>query len=234
MPLTREFSSVQTISVMALPLIFAIVLHEVAHGYMAYRKGDDTAMRMGRLSLNPIHHIDPFGTILLPLVFFFSTGMLFAMAKPVPVNFFALRRPKEDMVWVAAAGPGTNLLLALASAFAIWVSGHIYPPTYDYINYINLRRIPLDASPVMFPIIGMLYYSVWLNVILAVFNLIPIPPTDGGRIMVGLLPHKAAAAYARIEPFGIILLIVIVMFDPLGIIRYVVWPVIEHIINFLV
>ncbi len=234
MPAIREFSSVQTIAVMALPLVFAIVLHEVAHGYMAYRKGDDTAMRMGRLSLNPIHHIDPFGTILLPLVFFFSTGMLFAMAKPVPVNFFALRRPKEDMVWVAAAGPGTNLLLALLSALIIWLLGIGYPKVDYYIAFMNQKLIPADASPVMFPIIGMLYYSVWLNVILAVFNLIPIPPTDGGRIMVGLLPHKAAAAYARIEPVGIILLMVIVLFDPLGIIRHVIWPIIETIINLLV
>ncbi len=224
----------QTIAVMALPLVLAIVLHEVAHGYMAYRKGDDTAMRMGRLSLNPVHHIDPFGTILLPLVFFFSTGMLFAMAKPVPVNFYALRRPKEDMVWVAAAGPGTNLLLALGSALLIWVIGFAYPQTDYYIAFMNQKLIPLDASPIMFPIIGMLYYSVWLNVILAIFNLIPIPPTDGGRIMVGLLPHKAAAAYARIEPVGIILLMVIVLFDPLGIIRYFVWPAIETIINLLV
>ncbi len=234
MPPVREFSSVQTIAVMALPLVFAIVLHEVAHGYIAYRKGDDTAMRMGRLSLNPIHHIDPFGTILLPLVFFFSTGMLFAMAKPVPVNFFALRRPKEDMVWVAAAGPGVNLLLAIFSSLLLWAIGHVFPRLDEYINFINLKSIPLDASPVMFPIIGMLYYSVWLNVILAVFNLIPIPPTDGGRIVVGLLPHRAAAAYAQIEPVGIILLMVIVMFDPLGIVRHFVWPVIETIINLLI
>lgn len=234
MPQVREFSSVQTIAIMALPLILAIVLHEVAHGYMAYRKGDDTAMRMGRLSLNPINHIDPFGTILLPLVFFFSTGMLFAMAKPVPVNFFALRRPKEDMVWVAAAGPGVNLLLALVSALTLWVMGHVYPRTEEYISFINMKNIPLDASPILFPIIGMLYYSVWLNVILAIFNLIPIPPTDGGRIVVGLLPHKAAAAYARIEPIGIIVLMVLVIFDPFGIIRHLIWPIIETIINLLV
>lgn len=234
MPSVREFSSVQTIAVMALPLILAIVLHEVAHGYMAYRKGDDTAMRLGRLSLNPVAHIDPFGTILLPLVFFFSTGMLFAMAKPVPVNFFALRRPKEDMVWVAAAGPGINLLLALVSALLIWVFDIAYPQTDYYIAFMNQKLIPLDASPIMFPIIGMLYYSVWLNVILAVFNLIPIPPTDGGRIMVGLLPHKAAAAYARIEPVGIILLMVLVIFDPFGILRHFLWPIIETIINLLV
>lgn len=224
----------QTIAVMALPLIFAIVLHEIAHGYMAYRKGDDTALRLGRLSLNPIHHIDPFGTILLPLVFFFSTGMLFAMAKPVPVNFFALRRPKEDMVWVAAAGPGTNLLLALFSALLIWVAGFFDSQTDYYIAFMNQKLIPADASPIMFPIIGMLYYSVLLNVILAVINLIPIPPADGGRIMVGLLPHKAAAAYSRIEPVGVILLMVIILFDPLGIVRHVIWPLIEGIVNLLV
>ena len=234
MPPAREFSTVQTIAVMALPLIFAIVLHEIAHGYMAYRKGDDTAMRLGRLSLNPLMHIDPFGTILLPLVFFFSTGMLFAMAKPVPVNFMALRRPKEDMVWVAAAGPGMNLSLALVSALLIRAVGFADTRTDYYIAFMNQKLIPLDASPIMFPIVGMLYYSVWLNVILAVFNLIPIPPTDGGRIVTGLLPHNAAAAYARIEPVGIILLMVIVLFDPLGIIRHVVWPLIEIFVNLLV
>lgn len=230
----REFSTVQTIAVMALPLVFAIVLHEVAHGYAAHLKGDDTAMRLGRLSLNPAVHIDPFGTILLPLVFFVSTGMLFAMAKPVPVNFFNLRRPKEDMVWVAAAGPGTNLLLAIVSGLAIKLVTHFHPQTALYIDYMQAMRIPADASPIIFPLVGMLYYSVWLNVILMIINLIPIPPADGGRIVMGLLPQPAADMYGKVEPFGVILLIVIIMMDPLGLVRNVLGPLIASIVSFLI
>ncbi len=234
MPELNEFSTVQTITVMALPLVFAIVLHEIAHGYVAYYKGDDTARRLGRLSLNPIVHIDFFGTIVLPLVFFLSTGMLFAMAKPVPVNFLALRRPKEDMVWVAAAGPGTNLLLALFSAAMIRLIGYFHPEVDLYIDLIEARRLSPGVSPIIFPIIGMLYYSVVLNVVLAIINLIPIPPADGGRIAVGLLPHRAAVAYSRIEPFGIILLMIIIFFDPVGIVSNIIWPLIATIVAFLI
>ncbi|MBI3794867.1 MAG: site-2 protease family protein [Nitrospinae bacterium] len=229
----REFSTVQTITVMALPLVFAIVLHEVAHGYVAWRKGDDTARVMGRLSLNPLVHIDLFGTIILPLVFFYSTGMLFAFAKPVPVNFMALRRPKEDMVWVAAAGPGTNVVLALLSALGIKLMTAAFPETSPYIAFMNVSKIPLDASPVLFPLVGMLYYSVILNVILAIINLIPIPPADGGRIMVGLLPRNAAIAYSRIEPFGMILLIILIMFDPFGVTHRVLSPLISTLVGLL-
>ncbi len=219
MPELREISTVQTITMMALPLVFAIVLHEVAHGYVAWMKGDDTAKVMGRLSLNPLVHVDLFGTIILPLIFYFSVGMLFAFAKPVPVNFSALRRPKEDMVWVAAAGPGTNLSLALLSALGIKLSAAFFQDTNMYINYISRfhPQMPSNASPLLFPLIGMLYYSVVLNSILAIINLIPIPPADGGRIMVGLLPRRAAIAYAQIEPFGIPLLIILIMLDPFGV-----------------
>jgi Zn-dependent protease len=233
MPDLREFSTVQTIAVMALPLVLAIVLHEVAHGYMAYFKGDNTAKVMGRLSLNPLVHIDLFGTIILPLVFFYSTGMLFAFAKPVPVNFMALRRPKEDMVYVAAAGPMTNIGLAVLSAIGIRVIGAFFHDAYLYITFMNQSMIPSNASPVLFPIIGMLYYSVILNVILAIINLIPIPPADGGRIMVGLLPRKAAMAYSQIEPFGLILLMVLILFDPFGLVHRVISPLISTIVGFL-
>jgi Zn-dependent protease len=229
----RDFSTVQTIAVMALPLVMAIVLHEVAHGFVAWRKGDDTAKMLGRLSLNPIVHIDLFGTIILPIVFFASTGMLFAFAKPVPVNFMALRRPKEDMVWVAAAGPFTNVVLELISALGIKLFAAVYPDTNSYITFMNISKIPVDASPVIFPLVGMLYYSVLLNVILAIINLIPIPPADGGRIMVGILPHKAAMAYARIEPFGIILLIILIMFDPFGVTHRLLTPLISTLVGLL-
>ena len=233
MPDLGPLSSVQTIAVMAIPLVLAIVLHEVAHGYVAYLKGDDTARIMGRLSLNPLVHIDLFGTIILPLVFFYSTGMLFAFAKPVPVNFMALKRPKEDMVYVAAAGPATNLLLALLSAIGLKLIGAIFHDTSQYIQYMLQSVIPSNASPVLFPITGMLFYSVVLNVILAIINLFPIPPADGGRIAIGLLPRRAAMAYSRIEPFGLILLVVLVMFDPLGLVHRFIWPLIWSIISFL-
>ncbi len=234
MPEIREFSTVQTIAVMAIPLVFAIVLHEVAHGYMAYRRGDDTAKVLGRLSLNPIVHIDPFGTILLPLVFFFSTGMLFAMAKPVPVDFSRLHRPKEDMVWVAAAGPGTNLLLAILSAIGIRIIAMAFPDTNEYLEYMNRSLIPAHASPVMFPVIGMFYYSVVINVVLMIINLIPIPPADGGRIVVGLLPYRAAISYSKIEPFGIALLMILILFNPFGITHRVLGPMISYAVNLLI
>lgn len=229
-----ELGSIQLIAVMAIPLIMAIVLHEVAHGWMARLKGDDTAYRMGRLTLNPLAHIDPFGTVLLPILFFLSTGMLFAMAKPVPVNFMNLGRPKEDMVWVAAAGPGTNMIIAILSALAIRLLKFFSDDVDLYLAYIPQRLMPADASMVLFPIVGMLWFSVLLNVILAIINLIPIPPADGGRIVVGLLPHKQAAIYSRIEPIGIFLIIFIVMFNPMGVTHRVIWPIIMFFVDLLI
>jgi Zn-dependent protease len=222
------------IAVMALPLVMAIVLHEIAHGYVAYLKGDSTARDMGRLTLNPLAHIDPFGTILMPLIFFYSMGVLFAFAKPVPVNFMNLHRPKEDMVWVAAAGPGMNLFLAIISAICIHLISYAAPETKEYIAYINNRLMPTDYSIILFPLVGMLYFSVILNVVLAVINLIPIPPADGGRIVAGLLPPKQAAIYSQIEPFGLLILVGIIMFNPLGITHRVIWPIIISIVELLV
>jgi Zn-dependent protease len=205
----------------------------VAHGYVAWRKGDDTARMLGRLSLNPLVHIDPFGTVILPLVFYFSFGFIFAFAKPVPVNFLALRRPKEDMVWVAAAGPATNFALAGLSVLILKILEVVFPDTTANLTFVMSSHIPSSASPVLFPIIGMLYFSVVFNSILALINLIPIPPADGGRIMVGLLPQKAAIAYSRIEPFGMILLIVLIMFDPLGIVHEVISLLLGNIVRIL-
>jgi len=229
-----QFSSLQTIAVMALPLVAAIVLHEIAHGYVAYLKGDSTARDMGRLTLNPLAHIDPFGTVIMPFLFFISTGMLFAFAKPVPVNFLNLRRPKEDMVWVAAAGPATNFLLAVVSAGMIHLLAFVYPEVDSYIEYIYRQLKPPEFSIILFPLVGMLFYSVILNVVLGVINLIPIPPADGGRIVVGLLPARQAVIYSGIEKYGLLILIVIIMFNPFGLTNRLIWPMIIKIVDLLI
>jgi Zn-dependent protease len=178
----------QNITVLALPVIFAVTLHEAAHGFVANWLGDDTAMRMGRVTLNPIRHIDLFGTIIMPLLLLFTTRFMFGYAKPVPVNFNRLRNPRRDMVWVALAGPGTNILLAIVSALLV----HLLP----YVP--GAGRDWLEQN---------LIYSVQINVILAVFNMIPLPPLDGGRVAVGLLPDKLAFPLARTERYGILILL---------------------------
>ncbi|MGA3085535.1 MAG: site-2 protease family protein [Thermodesulfobacteriota bacterium] len=190
-------SFIQQISIMAIPLLLGVILHEVAHGWVAGKFGDPTARLSGRLTLNPIAHIDPFGSILIPGILILSHApFLFGYAKPVPVNFNNLRNPKKDMVWVALAGPATNLLLALGCS--------------------ALLRILMIASPflespflslVLQPLAKMIYLGVIINVALAVFNLIPIPPLDGGRIMVGILPLQAAINYSKVEPYGFFILI---------------------------
>ncbi len=188
----------ENVLVMALPAVFAITLHEAAHGYVANRLGDDTALRAGRVTFNPIKHIDLFGTIIMPLVLFFvSRGQfLFGYAKPVPVRFDRLRHPRRDMVWVAAAGPGINMVLAVVSAFLLYLVPHV--PLYfrDWLD-------------------GNLEYSVVFNVILAVFNMIPLPPLDGGRVAVGLLPDALAIPLARTERYGMLILILLLFLVPL-------------------
>lgn len=187
---------IHQISTWVLPVIFGITLHEAAHGYAAYRFGDDTAYRMGRLSLNPLRHIDPFGTILMPLLLYFAGGVLFGYAKPVPVQFQRLRNPRWHMVWVAAAGPGANIFLALVSGFLL----HLTPYLPVYAGEWAVQN---------------LQHSIILNIWLAIFNLIPIPPLDGGRIAVGLLPRDLARAYAKIEPYGIFIVLFIIFILPL-------------------
>jgi Zn-dependent protease len=185
------------VSVWFLPVIVAITFHEAAHGFVAHLRGDDTAWRLGRVSLNPLKHIDPFGTIVLPaMLLLLRSPFLFGYAKPVPVNFQALRRPRLDSVLVAAAGPGMNLLLATIAALAFHFVGFA-PATVAAWLAENLKNALL------------------INVVLAVFNLLPIPPLDGGRIAVGLLPNALAVPLSRVEPYGLLLLIGLLIVLPL-------------------
>lgn len=181
-----------------LPLLLALCCHEWAHGYMAFRRGDDTAAMMGRLTLNPIAHIDPFGTLLLPAMCFLSGAPMFGWARPVPVAFHRLNDPRRDMVLVAAAGPAMNLAIAVASAvlFRMITSGMF--STAESLN---------SGLAIAEPLAVMCRYSIQLNVLLAVLNMLPIPPLDGGRVAVGLLPREPAALLAQLEPYGMFVVI---------------------------
>lgn len=196
---------VQLIALYAIPGIFAITLHEAAHGYAARYFGDPTAAQAGRISLNPVRHIDPIGTLVIPALILLASGgkYAFGWAKPVPVDFGRLRHPKRDMLWVAAAGPGANLLMAILWAVMIKVVGSMAP------NYFTE------------PLLLMARGGIIINVVLMVLNLLPLPPLDGGRIAVSLLPHRLAYQYARIEPFGLIILLVL-MFT--GVLSIILWP----------
>jgi Zn-dependent protease len=196
--MTPQFNViVQEVSVWLLPILIAVTFHEAAHGFVAHLLGDDTAWRLGRVSFNPLKHIDPFGTIILPAMLLFARSpFLFGYAKPVPVNFRALKHPRRDAILVAAAGPAMNLLLATLAALAHHLVFYTTGATQVFIHE-NLRN------------------AVELNVILAVFNLLPIPPLDGGRIVAGLLPNALARPYSRLEPYGLILLIGLLIVLPL-------------------
>ena len=200
------------LSIMLVPGMLAIVCHEVSHGFVAWRYGDPTARMLGRLTLNPLKHIDIIGTL---MIFFIGIGW----AKPVPVTFQNLRNPKRDMIWVAAAGPVTNILLATVSAVLLR-------------GLVALDNPAASASPlamVLEPVILMLAFSVYINLLLAIFNMIPVPPLDGGRVLVGLLPHRQAAAWARIEPYGMVIIILLVFFT--NIFSYVISPMLNIAIH---
>ena len=185
------------ISIWAIPAIIAITFHEASHGYVAYLLGDDTAWRQGRVSFNPLVHIDPFGTVVLPvMLLMLRSPFLFGYAKPVPVNFRALRRPRLGMMLVAAAGPGMNLLLATIAALGFHVVGYVPAPGAQWLA-ANLMN------------------ALVLNVILAIFNLLPIPPLDGGRILVSVLPGSLARLVSRAEPYGLLILIGLIVVLPL-------------------
>jgi len=199
--------------ILAPPLLFALTVHEFAHGFIAYRLGDPTAIMAGRLTLNPLKHLDPLGTIAF---FFFKFGW----AKPVPVNPSYFRNPKRDMLWVALAGPITNLGLAVISAIlakAIWLVAGLLP--YSWM---------LEA--LLLPLSGMLVASVWINLVLAIFNFLPIPPLDGGRILAGLLPDRMADSYRQIERYGFVI-ILILSFS--GLLSKVILPIIKTVNHLL-
>lgn len=181
--------SFYALSVWVIPLVIAITFHEAAHGFVAHRLGDDTAWQLGRVSFNPLKHIDPFGTLLLPAFLLLShSPFLFGYAKPVPVNFRRLKNPRIDMVWVALAGPATNIALALAAAAGFHLLGFAPANSGQWI-FDNLKN------------------AVLINVVLAIFNMMPIPPLDGGRVAVGLLPNALAIPLSRLEPYGMLILI---------------------------
>ena len=213
-----ELTLIQKIAVFALPVIFAITLHEAAHGYVARYFGDMTAAASGRITANPIKHIDPVGTILVPLLILLASKLLgggmilFGWAKPVPVNFGNLRRPKQDMLWVAAAGPGVNFVMAVFWALVIQL-GHA-----------------LGSGFASAPLMLMGAAGVFINVILMALNLIPLPPLDGGRIAVSLLPVRQAIQYSRIEPYGLFILLGLLF---TGILGFVLWPLISIFIGLI-
>jgi Zn-dependent protease len=186
------------VSVWVLPLVIAITFHEAAHGFVAHHFGDNTAWELGRVSFNPLKHIDPMGTLILPAILLLShSPFLFGYAKPVPVNFRALRHPRLDMVWVALAGPATNIVLALFAAAAFHLVGYAPANAAQWIAD-NLKNMLV------------------INVVLAIFNMLPIPPLDGGRVAVGLLPNVLAVPLSRLEPYGMLILIGILIVLPIA------------------
>jgi Zn-dependent protease len=197
-----ESTQIIGLIISALPILIAITFHEVSHGYVAYRLGDPTAKMLGRLTLNPIPHIDLFGTIILPLMLYYLTNgrFVFGYAKPVPINPMNFRKPREGMAISAAAGPITNMLLATAS-FLIWKGVLIPAASFSPDTF---------TQTVLRPLVMIMQSSIVVNVVLAVFNMIPIPPLDGGRVLTGILPYKQAMSFSKIERFGFVIVIILI------------------------
>jgi Zn-dependent protease len=205
------------------PFLLAVVFHEWAHGYVAKRLGDDTASRMGRLTLNPLAHVDPVGTLALPALLLFSgSPFMFGWAKPVPIAFERLRNPRRDMILVAMAGPVMNLLLAAASAAGLAIIGHVADTTGDLSAGVG------GGLKIAEPLAIMCTMSLQLNVVLAVFNMLPIPPLDGGRVAVGLLPRELAYNVARLEPYGFFIIMALLM---TGALDFILRPMTREILG---
>ena len=199
----------QTLLIWVIPVLFAITLHEAAHGWVASKLGDHTARMMGRVTLNPVKHIDPVGTIVVPIaLLIMSTGFIFGWAKPVPINFNALRSGKSGMIWVALAGPGANLIMAIGWLFVAFFS-------------INMNTHVL---------LKMAGAGIFINILLGVFNLLPIPPLDGSRVISALLPNPLAYKYNQLERYGFVILIGLMFF---GGFAYIVWPIVKLALNSL-
>ncbi len=205
--------TIRHLLISALPILLAITFHEVSHGYVAYRLGDPTAKMLGRLTLNPIPHIDLFGTIILPLMLFYFTNgrFVFGYAKPVPINPMNFKNPRKDMAISAAAGPVTNILLAVLG-FIIWKA---------FLNPLTGLSPEVVGEKVLRPLTLIFQSGIIVNVVLASFNMIPIPPLDGGRVLTGLLPYKQAASFSKIEPFGFIIVLLLIYS---GIANYIIMP----------
>ncbi|WP_417511020.1 site-2 protease family protein [Methylophaga sp.] len=210
-----EFSLVQKIIIWAIPVLFAITVHEVAHGWVALKLGDRTAQMLGRLTLNPFKHIDPIGTVLVPGLLLLLGGFVFGWAKPVPVSYQNLHHPKRDMAWVAAAGPAANFIMAV-----IWA----------IVAKLGLMLIHADISlgqPMMFMGVA----GVLINTMLMMLNLLPIPPLDGSRVLSSWLPGPVAYKFSRIEPYGFFILLGLLYF---GILSLILWPLVSAMLNLLV
>jgi len=200
-----EFNTIQRLIIWAPPILLAITLHEVAHGWMALRFGDTTARDQRRLSLNPLNHVDPVGTVLVPALLFFLGGFIFGWAKPVPVNFLRLRQPKRDMALVALAGPGANLAMAIAWAGVMVLGKNLY----------------LGLPWLGIPLYAMGHAGIMINVVIGVLNMLPVPPLDGGRVLTGLLPARFSPLMARLEPYGLLIMLGLLATGLLG---YIVGP----------